>query len=604
MMYLLLSAALAQTIPAGVEAVPGEYLIKLKNSRSVQNLQSKVSGKLSFKGQVSKAGVFQVKLEKGADFQTLSQDPDVEYIEPNYVLSKPDPTQTGGAQKIFSEGDIQAQSSTDYQQNYANVQVEQAWAVESPYSASNIPIVAIVDTGVDLTHTVFTQSQSLWKNTAELNGLPGVDDDFNGYVDDINGWNFYGNVSSPQDDEGHGTHVAGIVVGAGLDIFSSPRDQSKIKIMPLKFLSSTGSGRTSDAIRAIYYAVDNGAQVINCSWGGGSYSRALLDAMTYAYDHEVLVVTAAGNNTSNNDVTPMYPASYDVPANLAVASTTDADNLSSFSNYGYNSVGVAAPGSSIYSTYLNGTYTIMSGTSMATPFVAGIAALAWREAPQLTGYQLKQLIMSTVNTKAALAGRVSTQGRVNAYNLTLMAKSSSGTSSSQPSYSPSYSSADLASEAAPSSGGAGGCGMVKAITSGGSSGDGGMAGAMAVVFSFMLPLAVWMTYRLNSNVFRRKYERFNVNSDIRINLGGREISGQMKTLSVGGLSFSAEDLIEKGSLVTMKIASPTGEGEIEVQGRIVWSEEKKAYGVQFQGATQGIVDRITSWTKSLGRNAA
>ena len=599
LMYWLLSAAMAQSFPAGVEAVPGEYIIKLKSTRAAQTLQQKVSGKLSFKGQVSKSGVYHLQLEKAQDFQALSNDPDVEYIEPNYILSKPtNPEQ--GEQKVFSESDIAAMASTDFQQNYANVRVEQAWSILSPYSSTNVPVVAVVDTGIDLNHTVFTESQSLWRNQAELAGVPGVDDDFNGYVDDINGWNFYANTNSPADDDGHGTHVAGIVVGTGLDIFASPRDQSRIKIMPLKFLTPTG-GRTSDAIRAIYYAVDNGAQVINCSWGGGSYSQALLDAFTYAYNHEVLVVTAAGNSSRNNDDYPMWPSSYNVPSNLSVASSTDSDAMSSFSNYGAASVHVASPGSSIYSTYPTGSYTIMSGTSMAAPFVAGIAALAWREAPQLTGYQVKQLVMSSVNTMSAFTNRVSTNGRVNFYSLAVLAQSASGVSSSQPAYAPTYSSMDLASESS-SSGAPGGCGLVQAISASG--GGGGMAGAIAVVFAFMLPLAVWMTYRLKSPAFRRRYERFNVNSDIRINLGGREISGQMKTLSVGGLSFSAEDLIEKGSLVTMKIASPTGEGEIEVQGRIVWSEEKKAYGVQFQDASQGIVDRITSWTKSLGRNAA
>lgn len=599
LMYLLFSAAMAQSIPSGVEAVPGEYLVKLKNSRSVQSLQAKVSGAISFKGQVSNAGVYHLKLDNSQDFQTLSQDPDVEYIEPNYVLSKPG--MESQSNQILSEDDIGAMAgSTNFYQNYAPVQVSQAWAQQSPYDVNNRPVVAVIDTGVDMSHTVFTQSQAYWSNQGEIDGN-GIDDDFNGYVDDVNGWNFYSNTSSPNDDEGHGTHVAGIVVGAGLDIFDSPRDLSKIRIMPLKFLSSNGSGRTSDAIRAIYYAVDNGAHVINCSWGGGSYSRALLDAMAYAYERQVLVVTAAGNSSTNNDVSPMYPAAYNVPANLAVASTTDSDTLSSFSNYGASTVAVGAPGQYIYSTYMGNTYTIMSGTSMATPFVAGIAALAWREAPQLTGYQVKQLIMSTVNTKSALMNKVLTNGRVNAYNLMLLSKNSTSILASQPSYSPNYSVSEFASKSA---GGGGGCGLVRALNSGSTGGPGGAAGVVALLLSCLLPFAVWLTYRLKTPEQRRQHERFNVNSDIRVNLGGREISGQMKTLSVGGLSFSAEDLIEKGSLVTMKISNPNGAGDIEVEGRIVWSEEHKAYGVQFQNASQGIVERITNWTKALGRSAA
>lgn len=604
LMYWIVGAALAQTPSSDV--VPGEYLIKMKNSRSAQALQAKVVGGFSMKGQVSKTGVFQLKLDDSRDYQTLSQDPDVEYIEPNYVLSKP--AQPDGAPiQQLSDSDVQnalseSVMSGSYSQSYAPVQVPQSWDQYGAFSLTNRPVVAIVDTGVTYSHPVFTQSDAVWKNQAELNGSVGVDDDLNGYTDDVYGWNFNANVSSPHDDEGHGTHVAGIVVGAGFNIFSTPRPQSKIQIMPLKFLDSNGSGRTSDAIRAIYYAVDNGAQVINCSWGGGSFSRSLLDALAYAYSHQVLVVTAAGNSASNNDVSPMYPAGYDVPANLAVAATTDADNLASFSNYGATRVPVAAPGQYIYSTYLGTSYTLLSGTSMAAPFVSGIAALAWREAPQLTGYQMKQLIMSSVNLVGALSGKVSTQGRVNPLSLVNLTKASISTLASQPVYQASGS-ADLASQSDSAGGGSGGCGLVRAIGSmGGPLGPLGTAALGFVIF--MIPIAVWMTLRLRNPENRRKFERFNVNSDIRINLGGREVVGQMKTLSMGGLSFSAEDLIEKGSLVTMKIENPAGGGEIEVQGRIVWSEEKKAYGVQFQNATQSVTDKIVSWTKSLASKGA
>lgn len=596
LMYWILGASLAY---ASSDVVPGEYLVKLKGSRSFQSLQAKVGGGISLKGQISSAGVLQVKLNNSQDFQALSQDPDVEYIEPNYVLSKPQ-LPSGSSVQILSDSDMQNTLSAEgslsgiYSQSYAPVQVPQSWAEYSAFSLSNRPVVAVIDTGVAYTHPVFVDSDAVWKNVSEVGGQVGVDDDLNGYVDDIYGWNFNANANSPMDDEGHGTHVAGIIVGAGFNIFTSPRPQSKIQVMPLKFLDSNGSGRTSDAIRAIYYAVDNGAQIINCSWGGGSYSRSLLDALAYAYSHEVLVVTAAGNSSSNNDINPMYPASYDVPANLAVAASTDADNLASFSNYGAALVPVAAPGQYIYSTYLGTSYTLLSGTSMAAPFVSGIAALSWREAPQLTGYQIKQLILNSVNLVGSLAGKVSTQGRVNAYNLVSLAKGSTTMLASQPDYKASGT-LDLASSSEGKA--SAGCGLVRAVSQGG--GPLGPLGTAALGFViFMLPLAVWYTLRRLKPEQKRKFERFNVNSDIRINLGGREMLGQMKTLSMGGLSFSAEDLIEKGSLVSMKIENPAG-GEIEVQGRIVWSEDKKAYGVQFQGANETVTEKILSWTKTL-----
>jgi subtilisin family serine protease len=600
LMYWLLSTALAQS----PEAVPGEYLLKLKGGRNAQSLQMKVSGKLSFKGQMPRAGVYQLKLENSQDFQTLSQDPDVEYIEPNFILSKI-PTisgdgSSGSQQQIYSESDVQALASTSFTQNYSPVQVLPSWSAESAYNVNNVPVVAVIDTGIDLNHSVFTQSQAIWTNTAEIPNN-GIDDDFNGYVDDVEGWNFNANSNSPQDDEGHGTHVAGIVIGTGLDIFSAPRDQSRILVMPLKFLDSNGSGKTSDAIRAIYYAVDNGAKVINCSWGGGSYSRALLDAMTYAYEQQVVVVTAAGNNSSNNDTSAMYPAGYDVPSNIAVAASTDSDNLASFSNYGASSVPVAAPGYYIYSSYPGNTYTLMSGTSMAAPFVAGLAAYAWREAPQLTGYQVKQMIMSSVNVKASLASKVSTQGRVNALNLINLAKSSTSVIASQPSYKPTYGSEDLASQAKSS---AGGCGLVKMISESGGDGGGSAFTIALTLFVCLIPFGAWLTFFLMSPVQRRKHERFSVSSDIKVKLGDREIVGHMNSLSQGGLSFKAEDLIEKGSLITMKIANSHGEGEIEIQGRIVWSEEKAAYGVQFQNASQSVFDRLMRWTRKSSSNAA
>lgn len=599
LMYWLLSTALAQSI----EAAPGEYLIKLKGGKSAQSIQAKVAGKVAFKGQVQRGNVYHLKLDNSQDFQTLSNDPDVEYIEPNFMLAKipivpgENANSTGQGQQIFSEGEVQALASTSYSQNYAPVQVLQSWGIQASYNVNNVPVVAVIDTGVNLNHSVFTESQAIWRNAAEI-ANNGVDDDFNGYVDDINGWNFNGNVASPMDDDGHGSHVAGIVVGAGIDIFSAPRDQSRVQIMALKFLDASGAGRTSDAIRAIYYAVDNGAKVINCSWGGGSYSRALLEALTYAYERQVVVITAAGNSGANIETSPMYPAAYDVPSNIAVAASTDSDNLASFSNYGKTKVAVAAPGYYIYSTHLGtNNYTLMSGTSMAAPFVAGIAAYAWREAPQLTGYQVKQMVLSTVNVRTNLANKVSTQGRVNAFNLINLAKASTSVAASQPAYKP------TAIVEAAASGGAGGCGLVKAISNTG--GPGGSLFAIGVtLFAFLLPFGVWLTFFMMSPQQRRKYERFNVSSDIKVKLGDREITGHMNSLSQGGLSFSAEDMIEKGSLVTMKITNPNGKGEIEVQGRIVWSEEKAAYGVQFQNASKSLFDRVLSWTRKSASDTA
>jgi subtilisin family serine protease len=595
---MLISWFLGVALAQSIEAVPGEYLIKMKGGRAAQALHYKISGKMSLKGQIPRAGLVHVKLERAEDFEMLSLDPDVEYIEPNYTLAKipTGSTNASGREPVqtFSESEVRPLAAASFSQNYSPVQMLQAWAVQSPYNSENRPIVAVIDTGIDTTHPVFTETGALWINTAEIPDN-GVDDDFNGYVDDVNGYNFNLNQGAPQDDDGHGTHVAGIIVGTGLDIFAASREVSKLQIMSLKFLDGTGSGRTSDAIRAIYYAVDNGARVINCSWGGGSFSRSLIDALTYAYNSQVIVVTAAGNSSNNNDLNPMYPAAYNVPSNLAVAASTDGDSLASFSNYGAKSVAVAAPGYFIYSTYPGGSYALMSGTSMAAPFVSGLAGLALREASQLSGYQVKQLIQSSVNTRSQFSGKVTTSGRVNAYNLVNLAKASSSVAPSQPVYQASYEgSATLSSQSSPA---VGGCGLVKAISET-TSGPGGEAlGVVLVLVVSLFPFVVWLSFyrAMRSPESKRKYQRFNVSSGITVRFGDREIVGQMKTISEGGLCFSAEDLIEKGSLVTMKISNPSGGEDVEVQGRIVWSEEKKAYGVQFQQASQSIAARVLKW---------
>lgn len=584
------------------EAVPGEYIVKYRNNGLLQNVKAKIQGKANLKAVLTEGSLYHVSM-KSENLAAIQSDPDIEYIEPNFYLVKFQSQQAvtiGKAENVVSSAaDVAALSSTAYWQSFSGAQTLQSWSIASPYNVNNRPVVAIVDTGLDPSHNIFVQTQALWTNPGEIPNN-GVDDDFNGYVDDVSGWNFINNTKTFTDDEGHGTHVAGIVVGTGLDIFSNSLDYSQVRLMPLKFLDSTGAGSTANAVRAIYYAVNNGAKVINCSWGGGSYSQSLHEALTYAYTHEVLVVTAAGNNASNNDAIPMYPANYDVPSLISVAATYDSDTLASFSNYGASSVHVAAPGVYIYSTYLYNQFAMMSGTSMAAPFVAGIAAMAMREAPSLTGYQIKGLIASSADVLTSkLSGKVSTQARVNEYKLIQSAKVASATTLAvQPAYSPVYK-----SERAPASeaGSSAGCGLVQGV-----SGSAGPLGGGALGFSLMalIPLVVWLAYRMravDTGKGRRAHERFKLNSEIKVNVGGRELVASMNTISMGGLSFNAEAALEKGGIITMKIASPDGREEIEIQGHVVWSENSKAYGVQFSGAKEGALSAISQWTKGLAK---
>jgi subtilisin family serine protease len=447
----------------------------------------------------------------------------------------------------------------------------------------------------------------MWVNTNETPDN-GIDDDNNGYIDDYIGYNFINNTGNPMGDDGHGTHVAGIVLGATTDIMATHVDSAKIRIMPLKFLGPSGSGSTSNAIRAIYYAVNMGAKVLNNSWGGGTYSQALNEAIAYSYQQKVVFVAAAGNSGQNSDVNPMYPAAYDTPHIISVAATNDWDYLPTFSNYGKVSVDVASPGVSILSTLPNNSFGYSSGTSMAAPFVSGVAALMAREAPELTGYQIRELIGNSSDRFSQLANTTSFGGRINAYSAVQYAKGGASTLAYQPDYSVSASAnnRELASEI--SSGGAqGGCGLVSGVAAQYASGSGGGNGPippLGIIGAIMLlPFIVWKLLKSSQPAQRRKHERFVMKSQVKVMVGERELVGSINTISVGGASFSSDAMLEKGGLITMKITAPDGTEQVEVQGRIVWSEENKSYGVQFADAKDGVVQSISGWTKSLVKAA-
>lgn len=598
------------SLPAAAQDfIPGEIIVKLKGkSSSVSNSQffGKVQGKMALKGSLQGLNMHRLSLKAGGDIQAalkeLKADPSVEYAEPNYVFRKFEDSLAAG--EVVAHGDVGAlyQSGDKYTQSFADTGVEAAWPQELTLSQfAEKPIVAVIDTGVDYNHVVFQQSSAIWTNTGEIAGN-GVDDDGNGFVDDVRGWNFHGKNNDPLDDGKHGTHVAGIILGIGQNIFAPTLEESKIRIMPLKFLGADGSGSTSDAVAAIYYAVNNGAQVINNSWGGSSYSQALHDALTYAYDRQVMIVSAAGNSSKDNDAAPMYPASYPVPGQLSVAATSDYDNLASFSNYGASTVHLAAPGVSIFSTIPNQNYQFMSGTSMATPFVAGLAAMIMREAPTLTGYQVRNVILNSVKAFSSLSNKVQSSGRVDVYDAIMASKSQLGISSFQPDYKAQARS--VASENASVS--PKGCGTVSsALLAAGAKGGGGPAGpttVLMVIALSLLPLIVWNLIRLRARgPQRRKFDRFVMNSSIRVNVGGRELIGHMRTISEGGLSFEANTMLEKGGVLTMQIQSPDGHETIQVQGHVVWCEQNKAYGVQFDEAKENALSSIRAWSQRLVR---
>lgn len=599
----------------GQNYVPGELIIKMRgqpsSSRSAAFL-GKVSGKMNLKATFGKLNMHQLALKPGEDIQKtleeLRQDPDVEYAEPNYYLNKfDDPAPDLKKYSLQEAVDQVSQfSSSSYHQSYADTKVADSWPQLS--SSTNEVVVAVIDTGVDYNHTVFTETNAIWTNSGEIPNN-GIDDDSNGYIDDVRGWNFYSNNKNPMDDDDHGTHVAGIIIGVEQDIIVGPRQNSHIKIMPLKFLGADGSGSTSGAISAIYYAVNNGARVINNSWGGGNYSQSLHDALAYAYSQGVVIVAAAGNSHSNNDSVPMYPSSYPVPSLISVAATNDWDSLASFSNYGVSSVHVAAPGVSIYSTVPGNYFQFMSGTSMAAPFIAGLAAMSVLEAPNLSGYQIKNIVINSSTSVSNLVPKVISGSRANSLNTIVNAKGEVSTQSTQPGYVARAPAGYRAPSSEVKSGA--GCGMVSASAgsflkgSGGGFG-GGESGAQSlalILAATLLPFIFWSIIKVQlsnkSGREKRQHERFVMNSEIKVQIGGRELLGEMKTISAGGASFKADALLEKGGQVTLQISSPDGSEMIEVQGCVVWSEKNQSYGVQFSEEKQSALSRIQGWTQKL-----
>ena len=288
-----------------------------------------------------------------------------------------------------------------------DINAEEAWALYQ--GGSRDVVVALIDTGVDITHEDL--SGSIWINTDEIPDN-GVDDDGNGYADDVYGWNFYydNNQVYNGTQDTHGTHAAGTIAATsnnGLGIAGIVPSE-RVKVMVLKVLGGgMSSGNTLDMVRAIRYAEANGAAICNLSLGGSVYDPALYQAMASS---SMLFVAAAGNEGNNNDATPCYPASYDLDNLIAVANVSYDGTLSSASNYGAVSVDLGAPGSYILSTTAGSGYGYMSGTSMAAPMVTGAAALVYTYYPDVTAADVRTILLSSVSPLASLTGRTVTGG--------------------------------------------------------------------------------------------------------------------------------------------------------------------------------------------------
>jgi subtilisin family serine protease len=331
----------------------------------------------------------------------------VEYAEPDYILSA---SRTPNDPR-FADGSLWSLHNAGQAGglNDADIDAPEAWDVQT--SATNV-IVAVLDTGVRFTHEDL--AANMWRNSSEVAGN-GRDDDGNGYVDDLHGISALDGTGYPMDDNGHGTHVAGTIAGVADNGRGIAGVAWRAKIMALKFLDATGNGYTSDAIGAIDYARVKGAAVINASFGGAGASMAFRDALVRAQSAGVIFVAAAGNEASNNDMTPTYPANYQLDNMIVVAATTRGDTVADYSNVGARTVHLAAPGSSILSTYASAdnAYGLMSGTSMATPHVAGAVAMVRAYVPAGTYRQVIDRILGYVDVLPQLANVCVTGGRLN-----------------------------------------------------------------------------------------------------------------------------------------------------------------------------------------------
>ncbi len=350
--------------PPSGRFVPGEILVKFKPAVGQLSAQRALEARnLQVSGDIQSIGVLKVAVESGRELETIAalrQNPNVLYAEPNYIAyafdTVPDDPKYGS------------------QWGLPQIKAPAAWDITT--GGSDVT-VAVVDTGIDLGHPDLS---CLGKLTS--------------------GWDFINNDATPDDDYGHGSHVAGIAAACTNNSIGVAGVAWGVRLMPVKVLDANGIGSYEDVANGITYAANHGADIINLSLGGSESSTTLADAVQYAYDHGVLIVSAAGNCAQGgyqcgNLVNPvMYPAAY--PTTLAVAATDSNDNWAYFSEY-RPYVDVAAPGVSIYSTWKGGGYASLQGTSMATPYVAGLAALIWSLDPNLTRDQVRAVIQSTAD---------------------------------------------------------------------------------------------------------------------------------------------------------------------------------------------------------------
>jgi thermitase len=405
-----------------IESVPGEFIVKIKHqafkSQSLESLSQALNAKV--KTNIKNLDILVVQRPtietESYAISALKSNAMVEIAEPNYVyriVKTPNDPMLLNLWGLKNTGQLDSEKQTGIAG--MDIDAEKAWDLET---GNKNAIIAVIDTGIDYTHSDL--KDNMWTNSAEANGKPGVDDDGNGIIDDIYGANFVDDAKptgQPMDDHGHGSHCTGTIAGRGNDGAGIVGVNWNARVMALKFLSAEGSGTLAGALKAIDYATQKGAKVMSNSWGGGGFSQTLLDSIERANAAGAVFIAAAGNDSSNNDTYPSYPASYDVDNVVSVAAIDNRGKIASFSNFGKKTVHVAAPGVNVFSSITGGKYDSWSGTSMATPHVSGVAALLVAREPALSPIEIRNRIMQTVKPVSGLKSKVASAGMINAYNV-------------------------------------------------------------------------------------------------------------------------------------------------------------------------------------------
>ena len=404
--------------PVDAPSVPDEILVRFGRGMDATAVNDRVVqlGARVVKSLDAVEGLYLIKLPAGLDLPqaraTFARVAGVLYAEPNYLLystATPNDPQYTNQWGLHNTGQSAGTPGAD-------IHAPEAWDITT---GSSSVVVAVIDTGIDYNHPDL--AANMFRNEADCNAN-GVDDDGNGYIDDCYGIDTANDDSDPLDDHNHGTHVSGTIGAVGNNGVGVAGVNWNVKLMGCKFLDAAGTGVTSNAIDCLTYIgvmKDRGVNIVatNNSWGGDVYSQALYDAIDAQRQRGILFIAAAGNAGSDNDTAGSYPSNYDLPNVIAVAATTRTDARASFSNYGRRTVHIGAPGSEIVSTVRStvGTgYGTLSGTSMATPHVTGVAALLKAQDSNRDWRAIKNLILAGADAIASLANATVTGRRLNA----------------------------------------------------------------------------------------------------------------------------------------------------------------------------------------------